>query len=128
MGGGLPPDAMQLPFARKTTDLSPPEVASVLCSQRRATVVRLVDEMAPTMAGPLAEAVMAHEESYRDDFNSADRKRFYVSMIQGHLPKLSDWNVIEYDEVSKCVDRGPNLPGMLAAMNDIRRRAVGNGW
>lgn len=108
---------------RATVDMTPTQVHECLSSDRREFTIELIDEMAPTTAGELADEMLRRREGDGVG-HSDDRKKYYVGNVQVHLPKLDDWNVIEYDPDSKHVDRGPNLRGLLEAREDTRRRAA----
>lgn len=56
----------------------------------------------------LAESVAAVENN-KDvaSVTGTERKRVYVSLYQLHLPKLDDYNVVDFSKQRKTVRRGP---------------------
>ena len=64
--------------------------------------------------GDLAEAIAAREcDKPVSQITSQERKRVYIGLYQGHLPKMDDCGVIEYDQQRGTIDRGPNYGAFI---------------
>jgi hypothetical protein len=84
------------------------QIFGILSNQRRRYVLTYLTMTEGTVTlSDLAERIAAWEcEKDIDGLNSQERKRVYVSLYQGHLPKMADAGAIAYDS-----DRGTVEPG-----------------
>lgn len=58
----------------------------------------------------LAETIAAREcDKPVSQITSQERKRVYIGLYQGHLPKMDDCNAIEYDQQRGTIERGSNF-------------------
>lgn len=88
-------------------------LGAVLSNRRRIHVVQYLleaDPEPPVDVGELAQAVAAIEHGKDPEaVNSAEKHRIYVSLMQGHLDRLHQEDVIRYDSERSEVCPGPNL-------------------
>ncbi|WP_155118407.1 hypothetical protein [Halorubrum sp. BV1] len=85
----------------------------VLSNRRRLHVVQYLLEEGPEPpidVGDLAQAVAAIEhEKHPEAVSSNEKHRVYVSLIQGHLDRLHQEDIIRYDDERNVIYPGPNL-------------------
>jgi len=74
-----------------------------------------VAELANRLAIDQVEAVTSLE-----DITERQRKRYYVSLYQTHLPKLDESGLIEWDRDSATVTPTPETAPAAAAVRDMR--------
>lgn len=113
-------------------ELSRGRVFELLSAERRCEILEKLDEEGGrTTIGELAEHIASKENGTDPDQLSSDqRKRVYIGLYQGHLPKLDDANVVDYDRDRGDVELGPGAPRLFAylsldpaeAARDDRRR------
>lgn len=86
-------------------------VFDILKNSRRRLVLRyLVDGSGTTTLSELSEHIAAEEnEKPVNALSSAERKRVYVGLYQGHLPRLDEANVVDFDDDRGTVTVGENL-------------------
>jgi hypothetical protein len=98
-------------------------VCRLLSNSRRRLVVREVAGLNPekeTPLGELAERVAAIENGIElCRVAAGQRKSAYVSLLQCHLPKLDDADVIEWDRRSGAVSRGRSVDELAALIDAI---------
>lgn len=84
-------------------------------TRRRATLRYLIEEDREQFAmDAVAEAVAAWEhDTSVAQLSSQERQRVYIALYQSHLPKLDDFDVIDYD-----TDRGIIEPTELLSVFD----------
>ena len=84
------------------------DILTVLSSSRRRMVCRSLASVEETTLDWLAESVAAVENN-KDvaSVTGKERKRVYVSLYQLHLPKLDDYNVVDFSKQRKTVRQGP---------------------
>ena len=72
---------------------------------RRRLVLLFINEFeTPIPAGDLAEAIAVIEtRKKRSELNAQDRKRVYISLVQGHLDTLDEFGAVVYDDQSKQI-------------------------
>lgn len=86
--------------------LAPAELYDALSNDRRRAVLQCLGAEEDGMSvRELADAVAS--ETSEDAEGTA--KSIYISLIQIHLPKLADYEIITYDEAEKLVAPGPAL-------------------
>lgn len=85
------------------TQLSKDVTFEILKNQRRRYVLEYLESSSgPVRLGELAEHVAAWENDTEvSKLSSKQRKRVYVGLYQGHLPKMDDAGVVEFNQ-----DRG----------------------
>lgn len=85
------------------------EVGDILRSPRRLRVIDVLAEEQKIERGDLAREV-ARREAGADELpevSGTEYQRAYIGIIQSHLPKLKDHEIIEWDET----DRNHLVPG-----------------
>ena len=116
------------------TDEGPPieldQVFGLLRNRRRRDVLRYLSETDEQVRiGELAEAIAAREcDKPVRQITSQERKRVYIGLYQGHLPKMDDCGVIEYNRQRGIIDHGPNyevLVGYLPEEKSVPRKVDG---
>lgn len=93
-------------------------------NERRRRILRhLATTDGGVQIGELAETLAAEEYDCPDgEPTSTQRKRMYVGLYQGHLPKMDDMGVVEFDK-----DRGRVEPGPYAGqVTRFVNRATGD--
>lgn len=86
----------------------------ILASPRRAVIARVLEAQDAVEIGDLAEIIGALEnDTSIEDLGSSQRKRVYISLYQTHLPRMDDAGVVDYDQRSGSVARGPEFPELL---------------
>lgn len=92
--------------ARSNTDLEEVELHSVLSNERRWMMLELLAESGKSMsARELSERIAEWETGQRPPPRNA-RQSAYVSLMQTHLPKLIQLDIVEFDESAKTVRFG----------------------
>jgi hypothetical protein len=88
-------------------------------SRRRAVMRRLLEVEGSTELGDLAEHVAALENGCeRSELSSDDRKRVYISLYQGHLPKLAEHGVVDYDQARGTVTPRPLVRAFVPYLDE----------
>lgn len=97
------------------------DLFELLKNQRRRMVAEyLMRTDEPTSIGTLAEYVAALENDCDEEaVTHRQRKRTYVSLYQGHLPKMDDYGVIDYDKDRGDVESGPEFDQLESMIEDI---------
>lgn len=108
-------------------DLSKDVIFEILKNQRRRYVLQYL-EMAsgPVRLGELAEEVAAWENDTEvSKLSSKQRKRVYVGLYQGHLPKMDDAGVVEFNQdrgIVELTDRAEQLRTYMDRETEEERR------
>jgi hypothetical protein len=107
--------------AAAAPSLSREDVFELLKNERRRIVVEYLRQRdGPVEVGPLSEHVAAVEnDTTRESVGHDERKRAYVSLYQGHLPKMDEYGVVTHDKDRGVVDRGPNFDGVTAMLEAV---------
>ena len=96
------------------------QVFGLLRNRRRRDVLRYLsgtDEQ--VRIGKLAETIAAREcDKPVRQITSQERKRVYIGLYQGHLPKMDDCGVVEYNQQRGIIDRGPNYDVLVGYLPD----------
>lgn len=80
-------------------ELDRDRVFSLLKNPRRRAVLRQLGETPTATLGDLADRIAADEnDTTPEQLSSSERKRVYISLYQNHLPKLAEFDVIDYDQ------------------------------
>ncbi len=109
-------DTTSTPSSETRADLSLDDVFELLSNRRRRAVLRHLRTTADeeTTLDELATRIAAEENGIDiPQVTSKQRKRVYVSLYQGHLSKLDDCGIIEYQKSRGTValrDLGPLEP------------------
>lgn len=87
------------------------QVFDVLRNRRRRDVLRyLVETDEQATISELAETIAAREcDKPVAQITSQERKRVYIGLYQGHLPKMDDYGAIKYNQQRGTIDRGVNF-------------------
>lgn len=88
------------------------DLFSLLASERRQRVVKLIRERGTLAARDLAE-IIAAAEAGEDPPPRPVRHTVYVSLQQNHLPRLDEADVIDYEPNSKEVAPGPRVDELV---------------
>ena len=81
--------------------LTPEEAIDILSAARRRYIITYLNQIGEEISvRELSQVLCQIDES--------DRKSFYITCHQNHLPKLYDMNVIEYDRRAAVVAPGRN--------------------
>lgn len=79
----------------------------LLSNDRRQRTIQYIDNYQQDSiidVSDLAEYIASFESE--ELFNSSDRKKIYISLIQSHLPCMNDSEVLEYDKDRKLLSEG----------------------
>jgi DNA-binding transcriptional ArsR family regulator len=92
-------DAQRRPLtAGEADELDRDRVFALLKNPRRRAVLRQLGETPTTTLSDLADRIAADENGTTpEQLSSSERKRVYVSLYQNHLPKLAEFDAIDYD-------------------------------
>ena len=88
------------------TEIERDDAFHLLSNARRRAVLRyLLERDEEAELGTLAEHVAALENDCEtDELSSDDRKRVYISLYQGHMPKLAQHDLVDYDQARGTVE------------------------
>jgi hypothetical protein len=95
-------------------------VFDLLKNRRRRLVLRyLVDADEPSSLSELSAHVAAAENDKPvRALSTSERKRVYVGLYQGHLPRLDEADVVEFDADDGTVATGHNAAQLLPYLGD----------
>jgi len=95
-------------------------------SERRRQCLRAVNEHGRLELTYLAEIVAAAEvNTDRDQLQSQQRKRVYVSLYQTHVPKLDDTGLVRWSEANGTVCATAETGPAVDALDDLADRTTG---
>lgn len=99
-----PPEAATAPS--DPAEIERDDAFHLLSNARRRAVLRyLLESEEAAELGTLAEHVAALENGCEtDELSSDDRKRVYISLYQGHMPKLAKHDLVDYDQARGTVE------------------------
>ncbi|MFC5969818.1 hypothetical protein ACFPYI_00595 [Halomarina salina] len=102
------------------TEVERDDAFHLLSNARRRSVMRyLLDVEGPAELGTLAEHVAALENDCdTDELSSDDRKRVYISLYQGHMPKLDNHDIVEYDQARGTVEPEPIMQAFAPYLDE----------
>lgn len=102
-----------------TVNCSLDELAYVLRNNRRREIIRILAniDQETVSKGELAEALASAEG--KDDPSSDQRKTYYVSLHQQHLPHLDEFGIIELRNRGNEMVRGRNFEGVVGALESL---------
>lgn len=79
--------------------------------------------------GELAEYIGGIEnEKPPSALGAQERKRVYIGLLQGHLPKMHESGAIQFDRNRGTVRRGPHVDVFRAYLTRDSRNSVGASW
>ncbi len=94
-------------YPQDTDQITVDELFQALSNRRRRRVIHALEDGTRDL-GALARAIAAVENDIHiDDVDAQQRKRVYISLYQGHLEQLDEWNVVEWDVQGQTVAPGP---------------------
>jgi len=105
------------------TELGFDQIFELLSNQRRRYVLQYLQEIddQPTTSD-LAEQIAAWEnDKERQQISSDERKRAYVGLYQGHLPKMDDMGVISYNKPRGTIESANNIDQVSAYLDNDER-------
>lgn len=84
--------------------LSVDDIHFTLSNCRRRYLIRYLSREGESTVKELSAVIAAREnDTTVDELSYADRKTVYTALLQTHLPKLDEMDVVEYDTSSKRV-------------------------
>lgn len=97
------------------------DLFELLQNERRRMVAEyLMRTDEPTSIGTLAEYVAAVENDCdQESVTHRQRKRTYVSLYHGHLPKMDEYDVIDYDMDRGDVESGAEFDQLESMIEDL---------
>lgn len=107
-----------------TDDGAPPvgldEVFELLRNRRRRDVLWYLVETDDRMSiGELAERIAAKEcDKPVSQVTSQERKRVYIGLYQGHLPKMDDYGAVAYNQKRGVIKHGSNFELFMEYLPD----------
>jgi len=120
-------DGVRTPGERDDLDVG--EICHVLQNRRRRRVLDLLREGdGSATLSELAENIAAEEhDTTVDALRSDERKRVYIALYQGHLPKMDDAGVLDFDADRGTVVLLPLAERLSAALDALRGCGDGAG-
>ncbi|EMA08141.1 DUF7344 domain-containing protein [Haloarcula marismortui] len=95
-------------------------------SERRRQCLRTVNEHGRLELTDLAEVVAAAEvNTTRDQLQSQQRKRVYVSLYQTHIAKLDNTGLVRWSQTNGTVCATAETGPAVDALNDLADRTTG---
>jgi len=91
--------------ATAESELSIDDAAEALSVERRRFVIEDLAIHGRTDLRSLTDRLAT--EQYGPGWGGADRKREYVPLYQSHLPKLDDYDIVEWDSDRGTIQQGP---------------------
>ncbi|EMA00455.1 DUF7344 domain-containing protein [Haloferax denitrificans] len=119
---------------RTSSEGSKDKIFDILKNSRRRSTIRMVSQSdSPLTIEEIAERIAAQEnDKARSQLTSDERQRVYITLYQLHLRKLSEEEIIEFDEESGVVRRGELFDPYLRSLheyipeNDLGQRELDN--
>ncbi|UIP01389.1 hypothetical protein Hbl1158_15890 (plasmid) [Halobaculum sp. CBA1158] len=113
------------PSLRAREEPSESIVFEAACHARRRELCRLLDETeTDDLPMSLADAAMALASREQDVPEAAvtnyEWERVYAALYHGHVPKLDELNVVDYDQGSETVAPGEHLTPVVEAISAVR--------
>jgi hypothetical protein len=101
------------------TDLGPDEFYDTLSNLRRRKALEYL-KAGDSDLSEVSEVVSAVEHGKtRRELSSQERKKVLISMHQFHLPKMDDYDVVEYDQSTrKTVEQGENFDTVVRYVDE----------
>lgn len=94
----------------------------LLSNARRFALIDSLDDSGSLELGTFANELVDDEVGKPRDQEEwkRERKNAYISLLQNHVPRLDDADVIEYDEDSRIVMRGDRFDDVAEVLNRAR--------
>lgn len=96
-------DANGIDSSEPPSELASEDIHGVLSNKRRRYVIELLQENGGEMTARELSERIATAETGEDPPPRNKRQSAYVSLLQTHLPKLDDLDIVTYDSDSKQV-------------------------
>jgi len=100
-----------------TGEKSPALVLSLLSNERRMLVIEALSGNDCSTIREVADRI-AREETDGDP-GSSERKKYYISLYQCHMPKMDDAGIVEWDKRSGEVQPGENYEHVRSILNNV---------
>lgn len=102
------------------------QVFHILRNQRRRDVLRFLSNATKQVTvSDLAEHIAAREcDKPISQLKSQERKRVYVGLYQGHLPKMDDFDIVSFDSDRGTIEPGPDLGQFEEFLPDAEESSV----
>jgi len=118
------PDAQGRPTA---TELDRDRAFALLKNPRRRAVLAHLRETPTTTLNALADRIAADEnDTTPAQLSSSERKRVYISLYQNHLPKLAEFDAVDYDQSRGDVRRRERARRLQQYLDRLDRDADGS--
>lgn len=105
-----------------TTDVTLGTALEVLRNERRRRVIRYVADFETdetvSVRDPAVWLTAQEDDVVPESLSQSDWKSAYVALIDGHLEKLAEPDVVTYDENAKMVGRGPTADVFADYLSD----------
>jgi len=90
------------------TEVSSPEeeIFDILKVKRRRRVIRYLKDNEEVDLGEIATEIARFESDGTARPDSSERKSVYVGLYQCHLPKMDDWNIVNFDKDAGTAVKG----------------------
>ena len=113
--------ALRAPVGEGLDDV---DIHSVLSNERRRMTLEILGEEDGSMsARELSERIAARETDQQPPPRNV-RQSAYVSLIQSHLPKLDEHDIVEYDNGSKTVTLSTSADQVTGFMDSGSRSVL----
>lgn len=99
---------------------------ALLDSSRRRLVLTALESRDSVAFSDLVD-VIAQAENEGEEISKNDRKTVHVALLQTHLPRLEDHDVVEWDRDQKVIHRGPTFGELYCALEGVRPGGCENG-
>lgn len=118
-------EASDEPAFDPPSELSLDDLLKLVQNQRRRRILLyLASHDEPVSIDEVAKDLAVQEYDCPEEGpTSTQRKRMYVGLYQGHLPKMDDLGVVEFDKEEGQIESGPHGPHAQRFV----KRATGNG-
>lgn len=99
--------------------LTTAEVCELLANERRQTAIKVMQEEGNISLRYLSE-VLAEAEG-------KERKGVYIALYQTHIPKLDDYDVVDYSDRTSAVQPGDNFERVSEALSSLEPQEERDG-
>lgn len=96
--------------------LSESRIYALLADRRRRMIVRILQDFPDPPSTTELTTVLADCE--HETPTDRDRQRLLLSLCHNHLPRLNDAAIVDYDQESGTVRRGPNFGVLVGVIDD----------
>lgn len=116
--------ACRIDHTNNTVDIEADELYRLLSHRRRRVAISLLEERGEEIVqDELARSVAAIESGAAPlEVNEKKYESVYVALYQSHLPKLDEFDVVEWDRECGHVAPGKELSNIAAIVDAIDRR------